>query len=1107
MTSDSTPPFKAPPRDGSLTAAQLLDWHTAHNPDWVIAKLGAGQQDGDDTATASVPQARAITWSVMAQSIHATARYFADQFGIDVDAGADAYPRVRPTVAIIANVEPLQYFIVFWSLLRIGAVPFALSTNNSEEAIAHLVTAGRAQAVLGGPKGTSPALDATIDAALKKRDGDAEQLHRITWPDASVLFDARDVKPITTYPPSLPSDRLCGVHSSGSTSFPKPIFARQESITWMMNMVSGDVQGKQVLFSSLPPFHAFSLYWGGLSSLGSGHTILVRAPVTPPAPITPQGILADLETLRPDIFLSVPSLYKAWSKNPAAVDLLRRTHLCVSAGGPLDYEAAAFLQSQQVPITNMLASSEIGPVSSLPSKAADPFSFELNPAIDVILRPQETSDEKAVDGTPSTTFEVVVAPKGPFHPLVTNETIDGSAVYATSDLVSPVVGTNPKRYTVVGRVDDQIMHSTGEKTNPGPLIAIIERHPAVQVCCYFGRGKRHAGLLVEPTSDHAIATLDDDVIASYRDAIWPAVEKANAFAPSHSRLYKEMIVVATTTKPLPKTPKGSIRTGVALREYAPEIERAYERFESMSVSSVVVPNEWTTASTREYVRRVVADVLDLDINNDDKDDTDTRDLFSWGGANSMSSTRIRSILAATLPGDKTQRLEPNFVYANPTVEAMAQALLQIRTTGDVVRNAADEVARKVRACEAMLEKYTHDWPVSSTAGASPVAGLHVLVTGTTGGLGAHLVDLLLSDESVAHVYALNRKSSRHSLAERQRSAFTSRGISAKRASHAKLSLIEADLTEPQFGLSRDVYDNLVATTTLVVHNAWQLDFNLALASFEPHIKASRALVDFALCAPARPRVVFTSSIATTSGHEGNGKVPEEPHTSFHPSVGGGYGESKAVVEHLLRIASEKTGLHSTVARIGQLSGSRTNGAWSTTEWLPLIVKSADVLQCVPMSNGVDDVSWIPMDVGARVLLDMATAPKEASAAHAVYHIVHPRTASWNALMWAVARRVCDDSLHGHNIDLVPYAEWLARLEASQKTTSAETLPTLKLLEFYKGVSDLGKEDASSKEAMGIKRLDTASAERVSEALRNAKRLDEQSAHQWVRYWKDVGFLA
>lgn len=48
------------------------------------------------------------------------------------------------------------------------------------------------------------------------------------------------------------------------------------------------------------------------------------------------------------------------------------------------------------------------------------------------------------------------------RPNVTNTNVDGIDAYTSSDLVTPHP-TKKGLYKIVGRTDDQIMHSTGEK--------------------------------------------------------------------------------------------------------------------------------------------------------------------------------------------------------------------------------------------------------------------------------------------------------------------------------------------------------------------------------------------------------------------------------------------------------------------------------------------------------------------------------------------------------------------------------------------------------------------------------------------------------------------
>ena len=88
------------------------------------------------------------------------------------------------------------------------------------------------------------------------------------------------------------------------------------------------------------------------------------------------------------------------------------------------------------------------------------------------------------------------------------------------------------------------------------------------------------------------------------------------------------------------------------------------------------------------------------------------------------------------------------------------------------------------------------------------------------------------------------------------------------------------------------------SVTVIIHNAWRLDFNLSLASFESQVRGTRNLIDLALSSPQRAavRFVFTSSIATLASWDKKEKVPEEPLSDGKWSGGNGYGESKYVAE-------------------------------------------------------------------------------------------------------------------------------------------------------------------------------------------------------------------
>jgi hypothetical protein len=123
----------------------------------------------------------------------------------------------------------------------------------------------------------------------------------------------------------------------------------------------------------------------------------------------------------------------------------------------------------------------------------------------------------------------------------------------------------------VGRVDDVLILANGEKIVPGPTEGILLAHPFVQGAVMFGRERNQAGLLVEPAEYHEIDPTDEAALAAYRNEIWPAVEEANRTAPAFGRIFKEMILVTSPGKPLPRAAKGTVNRKAAILQYEEEI--------------------------------------------------------------------------------------------------------------------------------------------------------------------------------------------------------------------------------------------------------------------------------------------------------------------------------------------------------------------------------------------------------------------------------------------------------------------------------------------------------------------------------------------------------
>ncbi|TDL25104.1 hypothetical protein BD410DRAFT_697901, partial [Rickenella mellea] len=146
---------------------------------------------------------------------------------------------------------------------------------------------------------------------------------------------------------------------------------------------------------------------------------------------------------------------------------------------------------------------------------------------------------------------------------------------------------------------------------------------------------------------------------------------------------------------------------------------------------------------------------------------------------------------------------------------------------------------------------------------------------------------------------------------------------------AKVVFLVGNLAKPDLGLSIDLHKELVESLTCIIHNAWKVDFNIPLSSYEPLIRSVRNLVDLALASPfsSPTRIVFTSSVAVVQGWKEGCPVPEIFVTDPSVAIGSGYGESKWIAERILEEAGKNTTLAPVVVRVGQLCGSTKHGSW------------------------------------------------------------------------------------------------------------------------------------------------------------------------------------
>ncbi|TFK96751.1 hypothetical protein BDV98DRAFT_554877 [Pterulicium gracile] len=388
---------------------------------------------------------------------------------------------------------------------------------------------------------------------------------------------------------------------------------------------------------------------------------------------------------------------------------------------------------------------------------------------------------------------------------------------------------------------------------------------------------------------------------------------------------------------------------------------------------------------------------------------------------------------------------------------------------------------------------------------SPTTTFTVLLTGSTGNLGTHILAYLLEHPSVDHVFVHNRVSSSNlSSLQRHETQFTEHGLNHDLLHDKKLTFLEGDLRAPQLGLAQQEYDELLSIANVVIHNAWKSNFKFTLHDYEPFIIGSRNLIDFALAVKcsSKMRFVFTSSMASVqSWTKGGDLVPETSLSDASIAAGSGYGESKYVVERLLQCS----GLNSSTLRIVQLSGGDETGYWSTDEWIPGLIRSSVALGIFPSSEAL--VPWVSLSDAARIIIDDALGSNLFVEA-AVYNMEHPSPVPWNAIVCHLNEALVQRGVIPSPLPIVPVPQWIDKLHSAAAKSDSQTvlreLPAVRILRLFEFVfiSTRGKNPRLGDHAA----LDTSKLMSRSETMRAMKPLGKEDAALWAEYWLSKGYF-
>ncbi|KAF7951800.1 hypothetical protein EAE96_007098 [Botrytis aclada] len=780
------------------------------------------------------------------------------------------------------------------------------------------------------------------------------------------------------------------LHTSGTTELPKPIVwnhdyiatctQRNEPPPSYVNQM--ELYAGKRTFNTFPYFHAAGVFFGLVNGISRRSISIYPIAGLPSASLLIDGLkhnIADIAVLVPPYVVDLEQSKE--SLDFVAANLERIFYL----GGAIP-PAVGNAISSKIELIGHVGATETGFYPSLkPTGERSTFwgHHQFDPSSNISFKHQADDLYEAV-------WHRNLDPEK-LQPIF--KIFPKLQQWRSKDLYSPHP-TESDLWLYRGRGDDIIVFLTGEKTNPISMEHRLNQHPEIRQAMVIGALKFQAALLIELVDQKSMTATER---AEIIERIWPAIEDANLTCPAHARIAKSHILFYGTR---------ASNSSIGERNYTAKshITRTFFRDREVTVVKVTTWDEGKVP--------------------------DEDNLFVQGIDSLQALQLIRNLRKALGKPD----LAISILYTNPSIAQLLQSIMAM-SKDESNTNTANASNRRHKIEEALQQYVQLVDEISSkhevAANSSPVNKHVVVLTGSSGSLGSHILRTLMQDKSVSHIYCLDRTSSvrsRHLENYKMNNESTDFPTS-------KVTFLKTDLSKPDLDLADETYKRIQNSATDVIHSAWPVNFNLSLEVFKPQLEWIINLLSFVSAVPHHVSLPFISSISSILGLEST-SIPETIIDDASAPLPMGYAQS-------------------------QIAGpTYTSGVWNQSEWMPSLVVTSFHMGFLPENLGSDEMKldWVPLDILSSSLVDLSFNKDHTASGNGarVFHPLNQAPTTWDTLLPVIL-----DTLNSANpkvtITAIPDTVWLQKLkdttrENASSTTGSEGMlekyPAIELLEFF-----------------------------------------------------------
>jgi len=299
----------------------------------------------------------------------------------------------------------------------------------------------------------------------------------------------------------------------------------------------------------------------------------------------------------------------------------------------------------------------------------------------------------------------------------------------------------------------------------------------------------------------------------------------------------------------------------------------------------------------------------------------------------------------------------------------------------------------------------------------PNEAKNLFLTGSTGFLGAHLIEALLKDDPSLKLYCLVRAADKNAAMARLKLNMEHYRCWSDDFK-SRISPVLGDLSKPMLGLSDEEFTALSENTDAIYHSGAVLNFLFPYNHLKAaNVYGTRECLRLACRGKAKYfHYISTIGVFDNPSHSGKIAYEADPLTSGE-GYSLAYSETKWVSEKLVNEA-QKRGLRAVIYRPGEVTGSSKTGIWNLGDLI-----SRFLVGCLQMKEIPDipfELQLVPVDFVAE---SIAYLSRKDEAIGKAFNVVGPAPASLSSLGTAF-------SLLGYETSAKPYEHWKKTLSAS-----------------------------------------------------------------------------